>query len=852
MPKDHLASALRLASQGWRVLPVHHPRSDGSCSCARSDCRYIGKHPRISGWLDDASTDPGVIRGWLDLWPTTNIGVAFGRRSGVIDVEVDPRNNGDVSLKQLEALLGKLPTTRRFKSGGGGFHYLYAYPGERRLRKATHVGKDLLGTETTGVDVISDGGMAVVPPSVHVSGNAYVWENPDMRIAELPAKWISYLADPDTKADPNTDIGAALLEEANQVLPDVDIAVAKDFLSFIDANCEYGQWMRVGQALKLQFGESEEAMLLFDKWSASSTEKYPGSSEIAKQWKSYGRGNGNVTFRSVIEMAKEGGWRPVTKTIAPKEEKELRQNDQKQYKDFSKRLFEAADDAEMAEVAAEIRLCELFDSSREQLADDYQEAYTRLHPGKKISKPSVKDLLDDAPNLETRSKDMAEANGWYKPYIYLSDHRQGNYYNANNGSIMSPKVFDDNYSYNLITPIMRAQGKITPMFLPSTLVLNSSMIPKVGGLRYSPGRPLIFSDQGVQFANRYVKVKGDATDPMLWDEAEQAAIDRIEAHGKWLIGEDRFKILRQFMAYIYQNPMERVRWCYVIIGPKGIGKTFWANLVRAAIGHGNVADVGPSTLSHTDFNGWAEGAQLNIIEELRVEGTRKAEIMDSLKAAITNDWINIHRKGIDAYQTRNTASYLAFTNHYNALSVDKGDRRYFITHTVRSTVEAFMEDLGGVDASCDYFSKLFGALGHDEAIRGWLAATDLSDFRPERAPHSHEMDALAIHSRSDLEEAIMSLLNPGCAKANMSIVELSTLKTQLALTEDVEHISPQKLGRVMLAMGFKLLSNGDLIPYSKHSPSRWYIGPNVAWDGGEPTRIIRSLVDAHGRDAVSI
>lgn len=784
-----------------------------------------------------------MIQGWLDVWPDANIGVAFGRKAGVIDVEVDPRNNGELSLKHLEGLLGKLPITRRFKSGGGGFHYIFIYPGEKRLRKATHVGKDLLGTDTTGVDVISDGGMAIVPPSLHVSGKHYVWENPDMAIAQLPIKWVNYLADPDGNADPNTDIGAAILSELNNVLPDVNLAVAKDFLNFIDANLEYGEWMRVGQALKLQFGSSPESLDLFDEWSATATDKYPGREEIEKQWASYGKGHGTVTFRSVIEMAKEGGWRPPTKAIAPKEEKLLRQQDQEQYKTFSKLIAEAADDAELNDAASQIRKTELFDSTRDQLVDDYQDAFARLHPGKKVGRTSAKDLLDDASEKEQRAKELSEADGWFKPYIYLSDHRQGNFYNSDNGTTHSPQVFDANYSAKLITPIMRAQGKLAPIFLPSMLTLNAELIPKVQGLRYRPGIPIIFSDQGVQYANRYQRQSGEATDPMLWNVHEQAAVKRIEDHGRWLLGEERLHTMRQFLAYLYTKPTERVRWCYVIIGPKGIGKTFWGHVARVALGHNNVNDIGPSTLSHTDFNGWAEGAQLNIIEEVRVEGMRKSEIMDSLKAAITNDWIDIHRKGLDAYQTRNTASYLAFTNHYNALHVDSGDRRYFITHTNHATVEAFTEDLGGMEAATEYFTELFGALNQGDAIRGWLAATDMTDFQPNRAPYSQELENLASHSKSDLEEAILTTIAEGAGNVSMKVVEINALKAKLTMIEGIGELSGQRIGRMLLNMGFSLADPNRLKPYGPERVSRWYLGPNVK-PSGSPTEQVRALSEA--------
>ena len=56
-----LESALDYANQGWSVLPVHSV-VDGTCSCDKADCGTPGKHPRISGWQDNATVSPGIIK----------------------------------------------------------------------------------------------------------------------------------------------------------------------------------------------------------------------------------------------------------------------------------------------------------------------------------------------------------------------------------------------------------------------------------------------------------------------------------------------------------------------------------------------------------------------------------------------------------------------------------------------------------------------------------------------------------------------------------------------------------------------------------------------------------------------
>jgi hypothetical protein len=95
-----LEAALDYAGMGWRVFPLHSPTAD-ECSCGKPDCRRVGKHPRTSNGLKDASTDPAIIRRWWERWPAANVGIATGPESGVFVLDVDGKQ-GEESLIELE------------------------------------------------------------------------------------------------------------------------------------------------------------------------------------------------------------------------------------------------------------------------------------------------------------------------------------------------------------------------------------------------------------------------------------------------------------------------------------------------------------------------------------------------------------------------------------------------------------------------------------------------------------------------------------------------------------------------------------------------------------------------------
>lgn len=178
-----LEAALDYARRGWPVFPVHTV-IDGRCSCGKDCGRDIGKHPKITDWPNQATTDPATIRQWWTR-PGANIGIPTGTASGFFVLDVDPRHSGDDTLRELEAQHGPLPATVESLTGGGGRHILFRYPG--------YPVKSSAGVVGPGLDIRGDGGLIVAPQSLHVSGRRYEWEassHPeDVAIAEAPA-WL--------------------------------------------------------------------------------------------------------------------------------------------------------------------------------------------------------------------------------------------------------------------------------------------------------------------------------------------------------------------------------------------------------------------------------------------------------------------------------------------------------------------------------------------------------------------------------------------------------------------------------------------------------------------------------------
>ncbi len=163
-----LEHALEYAARGWPVLPIFGIVS-GACTCGSLDCRSPGKHPHTQNGSKNASTDVHRITDWWTMRPHENIGIATGEVSGIFVIDVDVSNGkpGLENLAALEAQFGPLPRSNVVRTGSGGLHFYLAFP-------KVHFRLPKLGD---AIDVKGNGGYVVAPPSLHASGNRYMWES---------------------------------------------------------------------------------------------------------------------------------------------------------------------------------------------------------------------------------------------------------------------------------------------------------------------------------------------------------------------------------------------------------------------------------------------------------------------------------------------------------------------------------------------------------------------------------------------------------------------------------------------------------------------------------------------------
>ena len=209
-----LPYALAMIRLGWWVFPTlpRDKRPDGSL--APHGCH-------------SASSDEAQVRQWWATRHDHGIGLACGP-SGIVVLDVDPRNGGDEALRTLVA--GQAwPKTPAAKTGGGGWHFLYRAPVDPTTGELV----PLRGKLSPGIDVKGAGGYIVVAPSTHPFGDRYRWSNEarpsETPLADLPTWVLDLLRVPEADPTPpprKQGPGASPLERASHYLAQMDASVA--------------------------------------------------------------------------------------------------------------------------------------------------------------------------------------------------------------------------------------------------------------------------------------------------------------------------------------------------------------------------------------------------------------------------------------------------------------------------------------------------------------------------------------------------------------------------------------------------------------------------------------------------
>ncbi len=201
-PAPVVERALDYYDKGLTLIPAHGITADGSCTCGKPACSGPGKHPRIA-WAGYTKHRPEheLVADWFSQMPGSNVASVTGAVSGVTVIDIDGPE-GEDALAAAGIVLPVTPTVIT----GRGRHCYFEYDS----RLATCVGV------LPHVDVRNDGGIALLPPSMHHSGIQYCWadglELGEVALARVPEDFVALSTASGAGPKPKTE--RTLLEQA--------------------------------------------------------------------------------------------------------------------------------------------------------------------------------------------------------------------------------------------------------------------------------------------------------------------------------------------------------------------------------------------------------------------------------------------------------------------------------------------------------------------------------------------------------------------------------------------------------------------------------------------------------------
>lgn len=295
LPATMRKVALYYAGAGWHIFPLHTMK-EGKCSCGQS-CGHEGKHPRTKHGLSDATNDVRIVGRWWEQWPDANIGFHPGP-SGIVVLDLDSykANYAGVELSFAEK------QTVTGITGGGGEHLFFSSGGVQYRSRNRAV---------DGVDIKAWGGYVILAPSMHRSGQRYVWEEGyapwEYGLAPVPAMVKAILGqERELKVKANGNLGNGHSFDAGREFDRAKEALGRLRVGRAD---DYDDWMKVGMALA-ELGDM--GFDLWDEWSQQSDKYRNGVTE--QKWPTFKPGVG-VTLASLHHWAQQDS--PVVKVSAP-------------------------------------------------------------------------------------------------------------------------------------------------------------------------------------------------------------------------------------------------------------------------------------------------------------------------------------------------------------------------------------------------------------------------------------------------------------------------------------------------------------------------------------------------------
>lgn len=496
----------------------------------------------------------------------------------------------------------------------------------------------------------------------------------------------------------------------------------------------------------------------------------------------------------------------------------------------------APNEASLREIIQRIGLDGSLDrAARETLSQALRERWGQVMQGKKPTLKTIGSLMAGARQVPGATKPRVPA--WAIPWCYVTS--QAKFFNVRTKEVVTREAFDAQHC-RLLEP--NEDGAVPSA---AKVACDEWHIPTVYNTMYLPSQGDLFCLDGVDYANLY---RPESAPTPVRDAEGEAVIHR---HLVLTVPDATYRRqLLEWMAWVVRNPGFKVNWAVLLKGVEGDGKSVLGTMLAMAMGHLNVGIVSPETMAGSNFNDWAVGRCVNVIEELKLQGHNRHDVYNKIKPLITNPRIEVHGKGKAATTAVNTANYMGFSNHTDALPLDDNDRRQFVLFTPWLHIRDQNQAIEALGLTVDrYWDELWDVVkNRPEVVRGYFEAVDITAFNPHgRAPAtSFKAKVVAAGDLDDAETYARALIEDGCLGVSQQVISSSCLSRALAAMDPPVTLMTTRVRRLLESLGFEAVPG--VLKWAPYGAQRVWVKAaplaGTSWLQPEGKAELRRLLDS--------
>jgi hypothetical protein len=215
---------------------------------------------------------------------------------------------------------------------------------------------------------------------------------------------------------------------------------------------------------------------------------------------------------------------------------------------------------------------------------------------------------------------------------------------------------------------------------------------------------------------------------------------------------EHFGWLMDWIAHMVQKPQEPSQVAVVLKGGEGIGKGFLLKRLGELVGRAHYAHISNSKNAFGDFNASLADLLLLFCDEMFANGNKSQD--GEMKRIITEDTIDIVRKGLDPIKEPRYFRTVLASNEFHVVNASKDARRFFILYVNES-----------MKRNWDYWKSLAHEWDHGgkEAFFGLLQDRDISNFNYKNAPRTKALADEKLNSLTGARKFVYEMLCKGTA-----------------------------------------------------------------------------------------